>query len=357
MRAIIKREIKNYIKNPIFWIGIIIVIFGVYKTVGPYLNIHYFQSDQEIQNLVIEDESDREFIQGYIPSSGERQLEMGLAEIKSSFIKDFALSEKDAEAVIGEVRENNDTISQINEYLETNYQFYGSNYIFDKYEYQKADKEEANAYLKDMLKEHTFSFYFSRKFADFAGLYLAFFSTVMLAFLFVRDTRRDTYELLHTKPMGSRSYIIGKVAGGMAAVVFVLIILTILFGGMCLIRGKQAGLPVDFKDMVFAAICYILPNLLMITSVYAGIALLFKNPLPAVPLLFLYMLYSNMGSRGADGRYGYYGRPMAIMVRFPGNFFETAPPPLVLQNQIFLILSSAAFIGLSVFLWRRRRVY
>lgn len=357
MRAIIKREIKNYIKNPIFWIGIIIVIFGVYKTVGPYLNIHYFESDQEIENLVIEDESDREFIQGYIPSSGKRQLEMGLAEIKSSFIKNFALSEKDAEAVIGEVRENNDTISEINEYLETNYQFYGADYTFDKYEYQKADKEEANAYLNDRLKEHTFSFYFSRKFADFTGLYLAFFSTVMFAFLFVRDTRRDTYELLHTKPMDSRSYIIGKVAGGMAAVGFVLVILLIVFGGMCIIRGKQAGFPVDFKDMVFAAICYILPNLLMITSVYAGISLLFKNPLPAVPLLFLYMLYSNMGSRGPDGRYGYYGRPLAIMVRFPGNFFETAPPPLVLQNQIFLILSSAALIGLSVFLWKRRRVY
>lgn len=357
MGVIIKQEIKNYIKNPLYWIGIIIVIFGVYKTVGPYLNIHYFESDQEIESLVIEDESDREFIQGYIPSSVEWQLKTGLAEIKDSLMKDLKMSEKDADVVIKEVGESNTTIPEISEYLETNYQYYGSDYIFDKYEYRKADKEEANAYLKDMMKEHTYSFYFSRKFADFSGLFLAFFAAVMLAFLFVRDTRRDTYELLHTKPIGSKSYIFGKVAGGLVAVVLVLVILTAVFGGMCMIHGKQASLPVDFRDMIFAAVCYVLPNLLMITSIYAGLSLLFKNPLPAVPLLFLYMIYSNMGSRGPDGRYGYYGRPLAIMVRFPGNFFDTAPPPLVVQNQISLVISSAVLIGVAVFLWKRRRVY
>ena len=357
MGIIIKQEIKNYIKNPLFWIGIMIVIFGVYKTVGPYLNIHYFESDQEIENLLIEDESDREFIQGYIPSSAEWQLKMGFAEIKATLMKEFNFSEGDADAVIKEVGESNTTIPEINEYLETHYQFYGSEYIFDKYEYRKADKEEANAYLKDMMKEHTYSFYFSQKFSDFSGLFLVFFAAVMLAFLFVRDTRRDTYELLHTKPIGSNSYIFGKVAGGLAVVVLVLVILTVVFGGICMIHGKRAGLPVDFRDMIFASVCYVLPNLLMITSFYAGISLLFKNPLPAVPLLFLYMIYSNMGGRGPDGRYGYYGRPLAIMVRFPGNFFDTAPPPLVLQNQILLIISSAVLIGLAVLLWKRRRVY
>ena len=64
-----------------------------------------------------------------------------------------------------------------------------------------------------------------------------------------------------------------------------------------------------------------LPNLLMITSVYVIIALIFKNPLPGVPLLFLYLFYSNMGSIGPDGEFGYYGRPLAILVRFPGDFW------------------------------------
>ena len=43
---------------------------------------------------------------------------------------------------------------------------------------------------------------------------MGFFSAVMLAFLFWQDTRKTTYELLHTKPVSSWQYILGKVAGG-----------------------------------------------------------------------------------------------------------------------------------------------
>mgnify|MGYP006889194303 CR=1 FL=1 len=48
-----------------------------------------------------------------------------------------------------------------------------------------------------------------------------------------------------------------------------------------------------------------------------------------------------MGSIGPDGTYGYYGRPLAIMVRFPGLFLDTAPPPLALMNQTTLLFVSA----------------
>jgi ABC-2 type transport system permease protein len=96
--------------------------------------------------------------------------------------------------------------------------------------------------------------------------------------------------------------------------------------------------------------------MLMIVSMYALIALIFKNPLPGVPLLILYMVYSNMGGRNAEGVYGYVGRPFAIMVRFPGQFFDTAPPPMALLNQSFLILASVAIILITMQIWKRRRM-
>ena len=95
----------------------------------------------------------------------------------------------------------------------------------------------------------------------------------------------------------------------------------------------------------------------MIVSIYSLISLLFKNPLPGVPLLLLYMVYSNMGSRNAQGIYGYYGRPLAIMVRFPGAFFDTAAPPMALLNQSFLIFAAICMILISIQIWKRRRVY
>ena len=41
MKAIIKRNLKNYLKNPIFWIGLIVVLISMYQTLAPYLSIHY----------------------------------------------------------------------------------------------------------------------------------------------------------------------------------------------------------------------------------------------------------------------------------------------------------------------------
>ena len=109
-------------------------------------------------------------------------------------------------------------------------------------------------------------------------------------------------------------------------------------------------------DFIVSTILYILPNMLMIVCIYTLIAFIFKNPLPGVPFLILYMTYSNMGRMNAEGIYGYWGRPLAIMVRFPGQLFDTAPPPMVLFNQSFLILMSLAILLMSVWIWKRRRI-
>ena len=186
---------------------------------------------------------------------------------------------------------------------------------------------------------------------------MGFFATVLLSVLFMQDTRRNTYELLHTKPVSAGKYLSGKVGGGFAVCLIILAALNLIFFGICLASTRNSGFEVRLTDFLVASCFYILPNMLMIVSVYSLISLLFKSPLPAVPFLFLYIVYSNMGSRNAEGIYGYYGRPLAIMVRFPGGFFDTAPPPMALLNQSFLILDAICIIFLSMQIWKRRRVY
>lgn len=115
-------------------------------------------------------------------------------------------------------------------------------------------------------------------------------------------------------------------------------------------NGKSDGL------IPTVPVLFVLLSIIVIVSVYTLISLIFKNPLPGVPLLILYMVYSNMGGRNAEGVYGYWGRPFAIMVRFPGQFFDTAPPPMALLNQSFLILASVAIILITMQIWKRRRM-
>lgn len=385
MKAIFKREMKNYLKNPLYWIAVAAVFVLIYQTVSPYLKVQYFQTEEEITGQQTEEGEELDIMQGYVLSKKEQQVEIGLECIKQELMRYKEITQEskiqdseqnsdtennsgliiywenpnqDPEEVIERVKEHHfETYKEAVGYLEEQEQIWGSEYYFQEAEYHRGDREEVNTYLAQKLEEHPYSYYFARKFADFGGMFMGFFAAILLAPLFLRDMRKDMYELLHTKPIKASSYVAGKVLGGFAVIGFALCIITALFTALCVLHGREAGLPVRVSDVAVHVLLYILPNMLMIASVYAAISLLFKNPLPAIPLLFLYMLYSNMGSRGADGEYGYHGRTLAIMVRFPGSFLDTAPPPLAIWNQSFLLVASAVLVCMTIMIYKRRRFY
>lgn len=354
MLAILKREIKNYMKRPLFWIGIVIVTLGVFQAVKPYLSIHYLSPGKEIVNDLPDTVHMGDVYEGYIPVESAQRREIWEKKIENSFISDFQMCQAEAESIINNMKVMD--ISEACKFLEKEYGYYGAIYAYQDAAYRKGTADEINAYLEKKLQNNPFSYYFARKFADFAGLFMGFFATVMLSVLFLQDTRKNTYELLHTKPVSAGNYVAGKVGGGFLLCLMVLAILNLVFWGICFTYTRSSGFEVRLLDFVSATCRYILPNMLMIVCIYSLISLVFKNPLPAVPLLILYLVYSNMGGRNAEGVYGYYGRSLAIMVRFPGQFFDTAPPPMALLNQSFLILASVGIILISVQIWKRRRM-
>lgn len=356
MRAILKREIRNYLKRPLFWASMLLVIFGVYQNLKPYLGIHYITSEGELQELAGDYETvmDADISEGYLPTNEKERRLLWEDTIQETLLAEFEMTQEEAETVIEEMQEMN--IQDACAYLEQEYRYFGAVCSWEDAAYYQGTKEEINSYIDSKLEKKSFSYYFSRKFADFAGLFMGFFAAIMLAALYWQDTRKNTYELLHTKPVGPGKYVLGKVAGGFSVCLLVLLILNLLFWAACCFSTRTSGFEVRLWDFLRATAIYILPNMLMIVCVYSMISILFQNPLPAVPLLILYMIYSNMGKRNADGVFGYYGRPLAIMVRFPGRFFDTAPPPLVIQNQGFLIAASMGILLICIQLWKRRRM-
>ena len=75
-----------------------------------------------------------------------------------------------------------------------------------------------------------------------------FFATVLLSFLFIQDTRKSTYELLHTKPVTAIQYICGKVISGFISMLGVLVILNVIFFMLCLKTSLESGFPVTPID-------------------------------------------------------------------------------------------------------------
>lgn len=317
MYPILKREVRNYVKNPLFWIGIAVIVFMIYQNVSPYLQIHYLAEDEEIVNDYPETFRHGDVFEGYVPMDEEQRREIWEGQIQETLISEFQMSHDEAEAVIREMKDM-DPVTACS-HLET-YSFYGAYGAYVDTAYRKGTREEINSCIAGKLEDRTFSYYFSRKFADFAGLFMGFFATILFAVLFMQDTRKDTYELLHTKPVRAGDYVAGKAGGGFAVCLIILAVLNLVFFFLCTVFTKDSGFEVRLTDFLLATCLYILPNMLMIVSVYSLISLLFRSPLPAVPLLFLYIVYSNMGTRNAQGIYGFYGRPLAIMVRFPGTF-------------------------------------
>ena len=356
MTAIIKREIKNYLKRPLFWIGVAVVILGVFQNVRPYLETRYVSSAEELENDLPETVHKGDVYEGYIPTEEAERRTLWEKQVEDTLRtgEGFELPDSEVDAVMAKIREMD--VNEACLYLENEYHWFGAEYFWEDSAYWKGTPEEINAYLDRRLDEHPFSWYFARKFADFAGLFMGFAATVLLAALFFQDMKKNTYELLHTKPVSAWKYVTGKVAGGFLVCVIILAILNLVFWAAALICTGGNGFEIRLRDFLAATGLYILPNMLMIVCVYALIAFLFKNPLPAAPLLVLYMLYSNMGSRNAEGVYGYYGKPLAIMVRFPGMLFDTAPPPMAMVNQCCLIAASLGIILVCVQLWRRRRI-
>ena len=355
MWPILKREVMNYIRKPLLWFGIAVGVLMIFQNTSPYLGIHYLLEGETIENDYPETIHEGDVYEGYVPTKQELRQKMWKERIQEVLISEFEMNRADVESLMDEIKEMD--IMEACSHLER-YGYYNAYYEYKMTAYHKGTREEINSYIAGKLENKSFSYYFSRKFADFAGLFMGFFATVLLSVLFLQDTKRSTYELLHTKPVSAGKYLSGKVGGGFAVCILVLAVLNLAFFGLCLISAGNHGFEVRLTDFLLATCFYILPNMLMIVSVYSLISLLFKNPLPAVPLLFLYIVYSNMGSyRNAEGIYGYYGRPLAIMVRFPGVFFDTAPPPMALLNQCFLILAAICILFISIQLWKRRRVY
>ena len=78
MIAIFKREIRNYLKRPLFWVGVLLVIYGVFNATSPYLTTHYLTTGEEIINDQSNTSVEGEVYEGYIPATPESTERYGM---------------------------------------------------------------------------------------------------------------------------------------------------------------------------------------------------------------------------------------------------------------------------------------
>ena len=81
MKVIIKRELKSYFKNPIYYVGILLIFFEVFQILQPYLKLHYWENDAQVEAAKLKHINDADVMNGYLPSTEKERIEIALPEI------------------------------------------------------------------------------------------------------------------------------------------------------------------------------------------------------------------------------------------------------------------------------------
>ena len=349
---LVKREIYFLIKNPITYLGILLMVLIVTVTIKPYLSLY---NNLRMEGEPIEYASEGDIDTGYIPTPSEEAYETFLHSLHEGLIKDFNLSETQASQEIKKTRENKWGIDEIAKYMDEKYSAKGVRSLIDQKKFKHADFSEMKLYLQNVFSNKTFTESFSYKYSDFLSMGSILFAMIVFTLIFVDDVKKDIYPLLHTKPLTGREYIISKLLAGTVFIYLVIIAFTTVINIIAIKKGLSYGFKVSFWDIWKSVIVFNFPNVVLTGCLIVFITLTFRNILPAIPALLLYFVYSNMGSANPVSGYVYQVKPLVLLIRFPGEFATLTIPKGALLNQCFVITLSVILIICSISLWERRR--
>lgn len=345
---IFKNQVKSYYKNILFYIGIIIVALVTYLNCAKYLNLHYIENKSELEKVYKVDSEG--IVAGRIPTTYSEKL-----KDVYTYLRSIGSPEKFVEEIQHHIEENSLDFRDIYIYLEKEKDLKGiSLEIERKYSEKKGTMKEINDLISQYLSKGIFSEKISNKFIDFLSLYLALFTILISFFLFKNELRKDTYELLHTKSFKASNYILSKVLGQVFAIILASAVVLIGLTVCSIETSKQLHVDYDILSLFWSFSIFCIPTIIYISSFSCLSSLIFKTPIPAIPLLFLQVIYSNTGSTASDGSFIYVVRPLSLLTRFPGDLFKTVVKNEMYYNSVLLLLVSLIFLIASVQLWKRR---
>lgn len=355
MWKVIKSDMKRLLRNPLYYIGFLLIAVNIGICCKPYLMIHYYEMDYTPVEL--EERVELDVYKGYIPPNDENeQLEIGLQEYKKMMLRDNVMSLEEVNLIIDEILSRNMNLEEAIKYLNRSGSVHISADLFDMKNCLKAgDSEEINNYISGKLSEETYTSFFSKKYVDYLGIHVMILCSILLIFLTLYDFSKNTYELLHTKSISPFHYVLSKLISGVLSIMIYVIIITLFFDCVAVVQGIRQGFPVNFFDIWQYVLLCTVPSVIFAVCLYIFITCLFKKTIVAIPIILLFLFYANQGVM-LSGRYVYKHRLFQITPRFPDLFFETSIDGMLIANQILLVAMSVILLLLACKIWERRRI-
>lgn len=350
--SLVKKDFMLLLKSPLTYIGVLSMVVILYITVSPYIKLYDdFQPDGE----TMEYSYDGNITDGYIPTPENERWEYVSQEMEAYLVSECEMSHEDAQKQMDEVLSKDWTVQEIRQFFIDEYGIVGFQSVWNMSAYKKADAGEVQQYLDSVFQEESYTSYLGRKYADYLGITSILFTISVFAILLMRDMRKSIYSFIHTKPISSRNYVLGKYIAGISMVLLFVVILTAIVDVVAVSAGNSYGYKTSLWDIWANIIMYDLPGILLTGCIMLFISILFKNVIPAIPAMLLYFIYANIGTLSSSEDYHYQVKPGAIFIRFPQLFTETEIPSGIVSNQIFLLILAIVLLIASIQIWERRR--
>ena len=135
----------------------------------------------------------------------------------------------------------------------------------------------------------------------------------------------------------------------------VILVITLFYNFLAMKIAYKWAFNSSMFDIFKYVIIFILPSVVMALAIYSLVTIVFKNPLPTIPIMILYILYSNIGAKILEGNIHYKAHTLSIFIRFPEIFFETKISSGMYINQISLLIVSILIFMMATVVWKRRR--
>lgn len=356
MCFVIKTKMIRIMKNPVFAIGLIVMLIFVYMQCGRYLDIDYLTVNSQIKPVDEELIGDADVIDGYIPMTEEECYIDRMFSFRDNLIKNVGMDEDQVNEMINTAlnMERQDAI----DFLERECPFVADlSVFFSSGERKKLGTvTEINGYISEALDKEDFMDYLGRKYIDYLGTIFVFFCLILYPFYFDLDSRKDIYELLHTKPVSGRKYILLQVLGSMLIGLLAVVVVTLISQGFVFVNKDRFDFAVNTARIWKYTLWCLIPTIIYISAVFLFFSILFKSPFPALPFIFIQILYSNAGVTSANGSFVYKHRLGAVMIRYPELFFETRLSDNFYAKQAFLLALGVMVMIAAAVLWEKKRV-
>lgn len=349
-----RKELGLLLGSPVLYLGALLMAGIVFFTISPYWNL--YQNARQPGESVPYYSTDGDVTEGYLPNTKKDIYEKALAELEAYLVEERGMTREEAAQAVGKTKTWEK--EKIIDYFKTEYGVRGMRASFDSYSYRRADRKELERVLKLHLGEKgtdTYTNQFAYKYSDFLGISSILFTILVFVLALIRDMKKDIYGLIHTKPVEGSVYLGAKMSAGIGAVFLFVIPLTLAVDGITMKIGREYGFSVDFLDIWKKFFLFNVPGILLTGSLMMSISILFRSSVPAIPAMLCYYLYCNIGSVDSAVGYHYRAKPLALFVRFPGNFTMLKTPEGAAVNQLFLLLLAGAVFVFGLRMWERRR--